>query len=528
MTPTSRKHGSPKHGVIAAGSLPTAEAGAQVLQRGGNAVDAAVAACFATSVGEPTLTSLAGGGMLIYRAGDSGRVTVCDCFSDAPRRSPKEVEKLDFVGVDLDFGPTTQRFYIGAGSAAVPGVIPGLCQSLERWGSMPLSEVIKPACQMLRQGFELGPYQGHAARLLEPILTYSDSGRAVFAKTGRMIAEGDTFTLPELADTLEALAREGWRTHYNGVMARAMVAQFGPDKGGLLSAEDLSQYRVYFREPLTFQYGENRVHTVPPPAAGGPMIALMLRLLAARDLKGLTPGSDEHVRLLCHAMAVADEARSAGEVGTSAAALAHYQKIYETRCAQPLLTAAKSPGGPSSTTHISVVDSAGNAAAITFSYGEGNAYMIGNSGIMMNNLMGEEDLHPGGFGTCPRGVRLPTMMSPTVLEHADGSITVLGTGGANRIRTAIVQVISLLTDAGFDPSAAAAFPRVHYEAGTLNAEVFNRDDNGAGLRALGPDKLVPFPEQSLFFGGVHMVQLAAHGELRGAGDPRRGGTCIVV
>jgi gamma-glutamyltranspeptidase / glutathione hydrolase len=135
------------HGVIAAGSQPTAGAGAEVLRRGGNAADAVAAACFATAAGEPALTSLAGGGIGMFRSAATGEVVLCDFFADAPRRRQSAVENLDFYGVDLDFGPTTQRFHIGAGAAAVPGVIPGLCTLVERWGRMDLEDVVAPACE---------------------------------------------------------------------------------------------------------------------------------------------------------------------------------------------------------------------------------------------------------------------------------------------------------------------------------------------------------------------------------------------
>ena len=120
-------------GVIAAGSKPTAEAGARILDAGGNAIDALVAACFAVGAGEPTVTSLAGGGILVVRSARTGKVSVCDFFSNAPLLSNDDVPNLDFYGIDLSYGPTTQRFHVGAGSAAVPGVVPGLCEALERW-----------------------------------------------------------------------------------------------------------------------------------------------------------------------------------------------------------------------------------------------------------------------------------------------------------------------------------------------------------------------------------------------------------
>ncbi len=516
------------HGVIACGSGPTAQAGAEILERGGNAADAAVAACFATATGEPTLTSLAGAGLMIYRCAASGEVTLCDFVSDTPRLGHDDVEALEFFGVDLDFGATTQRFHIGAGSAAVPGTIPGLCEALERWGTLPFAEVVAPACRLLREGVQIGEYQGRCAQLLTPILTHNEGGRAVFAPQGRMVRAGDHFALPQLADTLEAMAEAGWRNHYEHVLCKAMIDQFGPDAGGVLTAEDFAAYQVQFREPLRLRYRGQEVLTAPPPAAGGPMIAMMLRLLEGVELSRFEPHGVEHTRLLCHAMTVADEARSEGAAGLGDQRFPHWQKRFDELSQGQVLAAASRAGGPSSTTHVSVIDEQGNAAAVTVSYGEGNASMIGDSGIMMNNLMGEEDLFPEGFDKAPKGARLATMMSPTMLLSEDGGVTVLGTGGANRIRSAIVQVVSWLTDNGWSAERAASAPRMHYEDGVLNVEGGEMADGDDALEALGAQRLVRFPTHSLFFGGAHLAHRSGSGQLDGAGDPRRGGTCRIV
>jgi len=511
---------SPRGGVVAAGSVPTAEIAATILARGGNAVDAAAAACFGTAVGEPSLTSLAGGGMIIHRDGRTGKVTVCDCFSNAPRGGPEGVPNFDYRGVDLDFGPTTQRFCIGAGAAAVPGVIPGLCTALERWGSMDLKEVVAPACAQLRQGALMGAYQGFAMKLLGPILTDQASGRSVFARDGRLMGEGDHFSLPQLADTLEAMAAAGWRTYYADVLGAAMLQQFGPEAGGLLTAEDLADYQVLFKEPLHLRYHGHDVYTMP--AQGGSMVATMLQLLAAEPL---AEAPLDRVRQLCDAMAVADEARSAKGL-TVLDDFAPWQARFASRRKEPLLRRAGAPpeNGPGNTTHLSVVDAAGNACGITFSYGEGNAHVVGDSGIMMNNLLGEEDIVPGGPAMAPKGQRLTTMMSPTVICAPDGREIVLGTGGANRIRSAIVQAVRYLVDEQRSPEEAVAAPRVHFEGGILNAEVYSMADGGDALESLGAERTIRFDAPNMFFGGVHLVERLADGTLRGAGDPRRGGT----
>jgi gamma-glutamyltranspeptidase/glutathione hydrolase len=228
-------------------------------------------------------------------------------------------------------------------------------------------------------------------------------------------------------------------------------------------------------------------------------------------------------------MATADAARKQGARALTDDGFSHWRRHFERLASSASLRACLADGGGSNdTTHVSAIDAAGNAAAVTFSYGEGNGHIIGDTGIMMNNLMGEEDLFPDGFGSAPPGQRLPTMMSPTIVLADNGDITVMGTGGANRIRTAIVQVISLLIDRGMAPNDAVAAARIHFEGGVLNAEVMDMPDRGAALATLDAHKLVRFPEHSLFFGGVHLVQRLADGTLRGAGDPRRGGVCVVV
>lgn len=513
-------------GAIAAGADSTAEAGAEILRSGGNAVDAAVAACFAVAAGEPTLTSLAGAGALLFRAGDSGAVTICDFFANAPGLGPNRPARLDFSGIELDFGPARQVFHVGAGSAAVPGVIPGLCTAHERWGRLPLEQVVAPACRVLREGVVLDTWQGRAVKLLEEILLLTDAGRAQFAPEGHLVGAGDRYRLPALADTLEQLAA-GWRDYYDDVIGGRIVAQFGPEAGGLLSAEDLAAFRVEFRSPLRGDYRGCALHMNPPPAAGGQMIGLMLALLDGTPSLG-PHGGREALHTLCRAMRVADEARASGDGAFDVGRLERWVERFRALEGRPLAAAPPASPGPGSTTHVSVIDGEGNAAAVTFSYGEGNGVIIDGTGIMMNNLMGEEDLFPGGFHSWPAGARLSTMMSPTLLVTPEGDVTVLGTGGSNRIRTAMTQVISNLVDHDLPVGEAVTAPRVHFEGGVLNAEVFDAGPRRGVLEGLGANELIVFDEPNLFFGGVHLVRRRADGTLEGAGDPRRGGTCRVV
>ena len=345
-------------GVISAGSIPTAEAGAAVLRAGGNAVDAAVAACFAVAAGEPTVTSLAGGGMMIVRSAQTGEIQVLDFFGNAPALRQSDVSPLDFYSIDLNYGPTTQSFYVGAGAAGVPGNIPGLCTALERWGHFSLSDVITPACQLLRDGAQLGARQAELAQFLAPILTSDEASREVFAPQGRFLEPGDKFRLPVLAEALEALAANGWRDFYNGPMTERMLEQFGPENGGLLTRADFDAYEVIERSPLSIQGDKARVYTMPPPAAGGPMIGLM-RILTNAGRRT----EHDRVRVLCAAMATADAARLEGRLATEGPDLEWSLADFHRRLTGALFSPALK-GGPPSTTHISVVDFEGNAAAL--------------------------------------------------------------------------------------------------------------------------------------------------------------------
>ena len=450
---------------------------------------------------------------------------MCDFFADAPGLGGQAPEALEFFAAELDFGSATQAFHIGAGAAAVPGVIPGLCQALERWGRLSLSEVIAPTCHLLRVGVPLEPWQAHTFQVLRPILLHTAAGRDQFCRGGELLTTGDSYQVPQLADLLEELAGGPWRAVYDRRLGEPVLGQFGPAAGGLLGREDWDAYQVTFRRPLRIRYRGTTLHTNPPPATGGTLVALMLSLLETEDGAVLCQRDPERVHALCRAMRVADESR---RDGAESLGLDAWQERFRELAGRPLGQVAAPRGGPPNTTHISVVDGDGNAAAVTFSYGEGNGHLIGGTGIMMNNLMGEADLFPEGFHRWPPGRRLSTMMSPSILERPDGSLVVLGSGGANRIRTAVTQVLCRLVDCGDAPAAAVAASRVHFEGGVLNAETRGWQSGGAFLADLGAAEFVPFPAPNLFFGGVHVVERAADGSVRGAGDPRRGGACVVV
>ncbi|MEE2786419.1 MAG: gamma-glutamyltransferase [Myxococcota bacterium] len=513
-------------GVVAGGSEPVVDAGAQVLREGGNAIDALVAASLAIASGEPTVTSLGGGGMLIYRDAQSGKVSVLDFFSNAPAMQQNQQRELDFFAIELNYGPATQRFHIGAGSAAVPGMIPGLFEALEKWGSWSVADVCAPAVKYLREGSPLGAGQGVLANFLSPILNHNEATRRAFTQDGEYLRHGSIVRFPALAETLEQLGKHPWREVYNGPIRDAMIECFGPTAGGLITREDLDNYEVLLRDPLHVESTRSTIFVPPPPAAGGQMVGLMRRLIASESV-GDASRAEARIRRLCTAMVIADEARFRDRLAVSGEIYHEHEARFHHQLAGPLRTPKTLRGGPPSTTHVSVIDSAGNAAAMTTSHGEGNGLFIGETGILMNNFLGEEDILPMGLGTAVPSQRLATMMTPTIVVSGDGDVLALGTGGSNRIRTAILQVLGRMLDEQMSPQAAVDAPRLHYENGTLSAETFD-DLQETALASVNPDTLVRFPERNLFFGGVNLAVRYADGRVAGAGDPRRGGLCRIV
>ncbi len=514
---------------VAAGSETTANAAAEILDRGGNAVDAAVGACFAMGAGEPGLTGLAGGGVMLHRDGESGRCAILDFFADTPGVGLSQPRERHFYPLTLDFGPAKQVFHIGRGAAAVPGVIPGLCTALGRWGTMGLKDVIAPACRALREGAVLGALQDAVGPIVWPIFRMDERSRRFFSRDGEHVLEGgDLYRVPEQADTLEAVAETpDWRANYLRVVGEAIIAECGPSAGGLVTRASLEDYEVVEREALHGRYRSSMVFTNPPPASGGAMIALMLELLGSTELAEIEFGSRGHVHALARAFAVADRARGEGAPPWSREEIERSKGLFAALEGLELSAAPGVNGGPPCTSHMSVVDRWGNAASVTMSHGEGTGVVLGSTGIMMNNLMGEADLFPCGFDAWTPGERLTTMMSPTMVVEEDGTLLVLGTGGANRIRTAITQVVTALADYRMHPVEAVGAPRIHFEEGVLNAETFGRP-GGDYFDSLGAPALIRFAEPNLFFGGVHMVLRRPDGEGEGAGDPRRFGVFLTV
>jgi gamma-glutamyltranspeptidase/glutathione hydrolase len=434
-------------GAIAAGSRPTAEAGAKVLEEGGNAVDACIAAAFAAAVAEGPLTGPAGGGFLL--AWVDGEATVLDCFFAAPAEPMGEMEEIV-----VDFGDaSTQIFHVGEGSVAVPGLVAGLEEAHRRFGTVPWPELVEPAIELARAGVDKTDAQRFLHSILAEILEREQMGALIYGGADRIETVVCVPTLERLRDQ---------RGH--------AVAQLLPEL-----VDDLRRYRVASPEPLRTRVGDREVLTTPPPSRGGAIVAAALVELA-------------------HATTVSDRALA-------------LQRGY----------AAAPPLAVASTTHISVLDAAGNAAALSSTLGSGSGLFRG--GTQLNNMLGELDV----IGTVPPapGERLPSMMTPTLVLENGRPRLALGSAGSVRLAGAIAQVADAVLR-GTPVAEAIEQPRLHVEGDVLHLEGGIDEPAPAGW------KTVAWAERNLYFGGVAAVERRPDGTLAAAGDPRRGGHGIVV
>jgi gamma-glutamyltranspeptidase / glutathione hydrolase len=512
-------------GAIAAGHPLTAEVGASVLAEGGNAVDACIAASFASWVTESPLTGAGGGGfMLVHGARDRSN-RLLDFFVAAPGLGlePGHAAAMEAVNVDFS-GDSSQVFKIGAASVAVPGALAGLELAHRSYASLPWRELVAPAIELARDGVELTRPQAYLHAILDLILRHTDEGRRLYGPEGRLSA-GDRLTMPDLADTLAQIAEGGAAVLYGGDLGRAVVGHVA-DQGGPLTERDLAEYRVIRRHPVVASYRGHEFYSNPPPSSGGILIAFALRLL---DRAGETgpPGGAGAIGALAGVMREQSRVRDAEFEralyrGGLAARLAEEEDGALSRLGQapPSIAEVAPPGG---TTHISVVDAERNAAALTVSTGSGSGLVVPGTGVQLNNMLGEFDLP-----RTPRaGVRLSSMMSPSIVARDGDPRLVVGSAGSLRLRSAVLQVIVNVVGHGMSVDEALDRPRVHVEEPYLHCEGGNEPEEVDRLVALGWE-VVRWKRRNLYFGGAQAVEMLPDGALAAAGDPRRGGHGIVV
>ena len=461
---------------VAAGHPATAEAGLRILEDGGTAADAAVAASLASCVAETVMTGLAGGGHAIWFDGATGEARLLDFFVTVPRPHPdRAIAPLEDIGIP--FGNEIVHYQVGIASCAVPGVPAGLGELWEKHGRLAWERLVEPALELARGGVEMPYAHAECLAMLAPVMTLREGAR-IYAPEGELLGAGDRLEQRGLASALELLQEEGARSFYDGTIAEVLVALMH-EREGPVSREDLEAYEPIWLEPAETEYLGNRVLT------RGGLSQLVTTLSALPSLRGM--GAAE--RVLCLARVLEAPPYSG-----------HGEQIGDT-------------------TNLVAVDADGNACALTTSLGLGSGDFLPGLDVHLNSMLGEVDLH---IRPLEPGARMESMMSPTLVLDGDGLAIAAGSAGGTRLRPALVQVLSGILDEGLAPQEAVDRPRLHSAGEIVRIEPGFEDEALAALEEAGYD-VRRFDGLHHYFGGVSL--LARSG---GAADPRRSGAALAL
>lgn len=516
-------------GAVAAGHPVTAEAGAEVLRGGGNAVDAAICAVLTSFVCESPLTGFgAGGFMLVHKPGDPD--VLFDFFVAAGGLDGIE-RGAELDPIPIYFDGTPQIFNVGAASCGVPGNPAGLERAHERFGSVPLARLAAPGAKLGRDGVRITGEQAYFHELLHPILTATPEAAALYAPEGRLLGEGETFRYPDMSDALERFAAEGAEPFYTGEVGRR-VCRWVRERGGTLGVDDMAAYEAIEREPASARFRGTDVLTNPPPSSGGILVAYSLGLL---ERLGDHSGVEQVVAAMEAANAVRTDEFHEGLHDPDYVRefmAADLDAVAQRILAGDWVGGRSGAGGPGdelgSTTHLTAMDADGMCASVTCSNGTGSGLVVPGTGVHVNNMLGEEDLNPHGFHRIPPGRRVSSMMAPTMALRAGEVLLGLGSAGSNRIRSAILQVAVNVLEKEMDAGDAVRAGRVHFEAEVVQAEPGVDSAELDRLEARGAE-VVRWQRQNLYFGGCQAVARdPATGALSGGGDPRRGGAVVTA
>lgn len=525
------------NGVVAAAKPEASEVGIEILKKGGNAVDAAIATAFALGVLEPNASGVGGGGFMIIKMADMKEAVVIDFRETAPAAAHDKM----FLGSDgkVVAGLSSQ----GGLSVGVPGEVKGLLYALENYGSGKLSrmQIVEPSINWAMKGI---PVTVNLASIIKDNftkLTQYENGAEIYLNDGLPYEIGDTIVNLDYAKTLAKIGAEGADAIYKGEIAQAIVNEV-QKRGGILTLDDLANYKVEVRKPVQGTYRGYTIFSVPPASSGGTHMIQMLNILENFDLKKTGQGTAATAHLWAETMkmAFADRSKYMADTAFVKVPLAgltnkDYAKELAAKIDLAKPMASATAGDPSkyesgSTTHLSVMDKQGNMVAITKSinYFFGSGVVVPGYGIIMNDHMDDFVLTPGSANSVQPGKRPLSSMSPTlVLDPQGRSFMTLGSPGATRIFPTVAQIISDVIDFGMPIQQAIMEPRLFQMAsGALNMEGRYSINAYEALKKLGHTINVR-GDYDPYFGGVHAVLYDYDkGILYGGADPRRDGQAV--
>jgi len=501
---------------VATTSQLAADAAAEVADLGGNAVDCAIAASLLTINTEPGVCALAGSAFVTVWAPGQEPITVDGNVAVPGIGASEQIDMASVPAVTMEYGGGISTL-VGCPSVAVPGTLAALERACQKFGRTAWRNLVAPTARAVREGFPLSSACHHYLEYSGDVIygRSKDGFNALHDAAGHLIAVGDCVRIPHLADTLEAIAHEGSELFYEGELGRHLVEHVQAG-GGLLSLQDLQDYVAKLRPALTCEVADWTIATNPAPAVGGAVLSAMLLAFANRRT---SRWSEDAIRHLINVQRAAlsyriDELDLADDVKQAASAL-----LAQARTGELISRYASA-----STVHTSAVDDSGLACAITASSGYGSGEMPADTGLWLNNCLGELELNRRGFDAGPPGARLPSNMAPSIARK-EGSVLAVGSPGADRITTALHQFLTNFITMDMPLVEAVNHPRMHLEL--AGAEPTLAVEPGIVL----PDislRIREYRDIGMYFGGVGAALYSPADGFSVAADPRRAGAMMIA
>ncbi len=525
------------HGMVAAAHPLAAEAGVRILKQGGNAIDAAIATAFALNAVEPNASGIGGGGFMVIRFARTGEIIILDYRERAPAASTKDM----FASEQAKEEKWTQLSGLASG---VPGTLLGLKTALDEYGTMTLKEVMTPAIEYMENGFEItDTFRDMIKDNYDKLVDWNDPFAIAYLKDGVPLETGDILIQKDLAKTYREILDKGIEYFYGGELGQKIVDTVQA-AGGILTLQDLKDYKVFRHKPVSGSYRGYDIYSMPPPSSGGTHLIQILNIMENFDIAEMNYLGPTHISVLSEAMkmAFADRAKFmadpafAKDIPLDGLTSKEYAKSLAEQIdvSNPKLEIpAGEPGlfEHQSTSHLSVIDAEGNAVALsqTINYFFGSGLIVPGVGIIMNNEMDDFSTSPTSPNAPEPGKTPLSSMSPTIMEKDGEVFMVLGSPGATRIFTAMAQIISNVIDFGMGMDEAIEAPRIHaYSSAGKAMPIFVEDRipllTIEALRLLGNQVDVK-GTHDLYFGGAQGI-LLRNGVLFGGGDSRRDGIAI--
>lgn len=523
------------HALVDSDCELASRAGLDVLDSGGNAVDAAVTVAFVLAAVYPEAGNLGGGGFALVRSADGARAAL-------------DFRETASAAASRNMYADAQEARVGARAAGVPGSVAGLWALHQRFGTRPWPELLAPAIAFAEQGIRVNAEFVRSSTEAQPRLARFAGSRNLFLREGAPLAVGDTFRNPDLARVLRRIARDGRNDFYTGATAQLLLREM-QHGGGSIAARDLASYEPRWREPIEFSYRGHTILSMPPPSSGGVALALIAKTLEPYPLAQLGWHSTQHIHLLSEAMsrAFADRNQLLGDPDHVPVPLAQLlspayvearrNSIGERATPSSEVRAGLPPPEGTHTTHFGIVDAQGGAVALTTTINDlyGSGVTVTGAGFLLNDEMDDFTLEPGKpnlFGliqgeanAIAPGKRMLSSMAPTLVLDPNGSVRIVaGARGGPRIISSTWQVISNVIDFGMTVSEAVNAPRVHHQWQPDEVAVENGglpQPTQHELEALG-HHLRAVPE----IGNAPAILRAPGGGWTAIADPRRGGAAL--